>query len=153
MIETAKSMMRVMPEAFRLRMMVWQLFVTLTFRQGSSRVFRDRKISLFGWLRDIAHTDRIHFKRLIWVARYEFGKAGEGHFHLCLAGLQVLSCREYESFWFSRAGFAQIEPYQKTRDGIGYCLKLAADSAILQDDYPPMLSDSCFETLRRGRPM
>lgn len=152
-MESANSIMRVMPEAFRLRMMAWQVFGTLTFRHGRNDAFHIRKIALFNWLRDVAHTDRIHFKRLIWIARYEFGNGGEGHFHLCLAGLQVLSCPDYESLWFRRAGLAQIEPYQKTRDGIGYVLKLATHDAGLQDDYPPILSDSCFETLRRGKPM
>jgi hypothetical protein len=142
-----------MPEAFRLRMMAWQLFVTLTFRQGSSSVFRNRKIALFGWLRDVAHTDRIHFKRLLWVARYEFGKQGEGHFHIALAGLRRLSCGEYRSLWYRRAGFAQIEPYHLGRGGIEYLLKLTSRDCQLQDDYPPTLSDSCFEVLRRGRPM
>jgi len=139
-----------MPEAFRLRMMAWEVFGTLTFRQGLNDVFHTRKITLFSWLRDVAHVGGIHFKRLIWVARYEFGKGGEGHFHVCLAGLYVLSCRKFETLWYQRAGFAQIEPYDKAHDGIGYVLKLAAHSCAPQDNYPPILSDSCFEALRRG---
>jgi hypothetical protein len=152
-IETAKSMMRVMPEAFRLRMMLWQLFLTLTFRPSQSPTISNRTKILFAWLRDVARADRTHFKRLIWIARYEFGNGGAGHFHLCLAGLRTFSCRDYEALWFRRAGLAQVEPYDVARDGIGYVLKLTSTHDPLLQDNAPMLSESCFEVFRRGKPM
>jgi hypothetical protein len=144
-----------MPEAFALRLFRWEVFATLTFRKISRRGFGARKAILFAWLRDVADTNRVHFKRLIWVAQYEFGRRGEGgHFHLCVAGLRLLPCRDYEALWYRRAGFAQVEPYDKARDGIGYILKRPLrGGSIVEDQYPPMLSDSCFEALRRGRPM
>jgi hypothetical protein len=119
-------------------------------------------------LRDLSHSCGIHFKRrLLWIARYERGRSGTGHYHICVAGLpprfvQPEYCRAYESLWRTKGGgFAQIESYDPARDGVKYILKLprspydAERGGWLQDDegnYLPMLSDSLLEAVRR-RPM
>ena len=155
----------VMPEAFVLRRFVWQLFVTLTFRRECARE-ADRKSMLFAWLRDLSHSCGIHFKhRLLWFARYESGRSGTGHYHLCVAGLpsqfvQPEYCRGYESLWRTKGGgFAQIELYDPARDGVGYMSKLPRsrfDCAREDrfgnggDDYLPTLSDSLIASMRRG---
>jgi hypothetical protein len=155
----------VMPEAFVLRRFVWQFFVTLTFRFELARE-ANRKSILFAWLRDLSHSCGIHFKhRLLWFTRYERGRSGTGHYHLCIAGLparfvQPECCRAYESLWRTKGGgFAQIEPYDPARDGVGYILKLpisgfnSVHGASFRnggDDYIPTLSASLIEAVRRG---
>jgi hypothetical protein len=155
----------VMPEAFVLRRFVWQLFVTLTFRRECARE-ANRKSMLFAWLRGLSRSCGIHFKhRLLWFARYERGRSGTGHYHLCVAGLpsqfvQPECCRAYESLWRTKGGgFAQIESYDPARDGVGYILKRpfsefnSVSGAFFRndaDDYLPTLSDSLIEAMRRG---
>jgi hypothetical protein len=142
-----------MPEAFALRKFTWQFFGTLTFRSMSERMSK-RKGLLFAWLRDIADSDGVRFGHLLWIARYEFGPTNNGHYHLCIAGLppRVVSrkhCQIYEESWYRRAGFAQVALYDPARDGVGYVLKLPAREEK-RSDCPPMLSESLFDTLRRG---
>jgi hypothetical protein len=122
--------MNVMPEAYRLRMFYWQLFVTLTFHKPPKT--RASSLGLvFAWLRDVVRAERIHFRRLMWVLRFEIGlKGGRGHYHLCLAGLPGASlcgelCRSLESVWRAHSkGMAQVALYDPARDGVGYILKL-----------------------------
>jgi len=155
-----------MPEAFALRWVSWQLFATLTFR-SPTRHARHRTV-LFTWVRDVAHSCHVHFRRVLWLARYELGRTiGNGHYHLCIAGLPIESvgpahCRTYEASWWRRGGLAQIESYDRARDGLGYVLKRPnlpsrhvcdGDFRDHQDnDFIPTLSDSLIETMRR-RPM
>lgn len=147
---------RSMPEAYRLRFFCWQLFVTLTFLKPPT----SRATSLplvFVWLRYVARAERIHFRRLIWVLRFEFGsRGGRGHYHLCLAGIPPASlcqelCRILESAWEVRSNaLAEVALYDPRRDGVGYVLKLpnrfptsfgsGNSSGMSGDDCEPMLS-------------
>jgi hypothetical protein len=157
-----------MPEAYRLRSFNWQLFVTLTFRKPPA----NRGSSLpriFAWLRSVARAGGIHFKRLVWVMRFEIGPRGDnGHYHLCLAGIPQASlcwqlCRSLESLWRTcGGGLSEVALYDPARDGVGYVLKLppvsqglglwsASNSGIGGDDCEPMLSTSLMEAVRRGR--
>jgi hypothetical protein len=154
-----------MPEAFALRRIAWQLFATLTFRSRPRRSSQS-KIMVFSWLRGVAGCCRIHFKRnLLWLARCELGRlTGNGHYHLCLAGLPVEfvkpeDLRAYKSLWWQGGGgFAKIESYNPARDGVGYILKLSdspfdamRDGKFKHDgdDCVPTLSDSLIEMMRR----
>jgi hypothetical protein len=154
-----------MPEAFALRRITWQLFATLTFRSPPRRSSQS-KIMVFSWLRGVAGCCRIHFKRnLLWLARYELGgMTGNGHYHLCLAGLPVEFVkpeylRAYKSLWWQgTGGFSKIEPYNPTRDGLGYVLKptiLPFDSvrdgeSKDEDDSLPTLSESLIKMMSRS---
>jgi hypothetical protein len=148
------------PEAWRLRQIHWQFFVTLTFVNPMPAMMA-QCIATFSWLREVAANADTHFKRLLWVRRYELGKTdGRGHFHLCIAGLPSgyttqSFTRQTEALWRQRTGgLADIRRYQPTRDGIGYILKTAQDMPGLitnQDEQYPTLSKSLFATLRRGR--
>jgi hypothetical protein len=155
-----------MPEAFRLRSFLWQLFATLTFRDPPPPRSRC-KAMLFAWLRNVAHSSHVHFKyHLLWLARYELGRKTDNvHYHLCIAGLPVefvktQGCRAYESLWWTRGGgFAQIEPYDPARDGVGYLLKLSdpafyavhgGDLKDNGDEWLPTLSDSLIKMMRRS---
>src|ERR1700688_712357 len=151
--------MNALPEAYALRRFHWQLFVTLTFRKPPpSKV---RCISrVFAWLRETAALGHIHFRRLFWVLRFEFGpKGSHGHYHLCLAGLSpaLLNrhlCRVMESKWWTIAGgLSEVTLYDHTRDGVGYILKLPPELSLCDprngggfksdgEDCEPMLSAS-----------
>ena len=145
--------MNTMPEVFQLRKMLWQLFVTLTFRAILNQCRNTALV--FAWLRDVAHWNQIHFRRVIWVARFELTVGGRPHFHLCVAGLPedhatARSCREYAVMWHQRAGFADVQLYDSARDGVGYVLKrLTPNGVRAEDEYPPMLSDSLLDAARR----
>ena len=156
------------PEAYALRHFYWQLFATLTFVEPPTT--RAASLPLvFAWLRDVARAGRIHFKRLMWVLRFEIGTKGDrGHYHLCLAGVPraLLSqhlCRSLESAWRARGGgLSEVTLYDQARDGLSYVLKLrlmvegvkvtrTGSFRISNDDCEPMLSVSLIEAVRRGR--
>jgi len=155
--------MTVMPEAYRLRLLHWQLFCTLTFRNPP----RNRSFSLpivFVWLRNVAKVTEIHFKRLIWVLRFEVGpRGGRGHYHLCLAGIPSASlgrelCLQLESVWKTQSGgLAEVALYDQARGGLDYILKLPyhllrnGSSGTGPDDCEPMLSNSLLKMIRRSR--
>jgi hypothetical protein len=153
--------MKTMPEAYRLRLFSWQLFVTLTFRHPP----RSRASSLpivFVWLRSVADITGLHFKRLIWVLRFEVGpRGGRGHYHLCLAGLPSASlgrqlCLLLESVWQTKSGgLGQVASYHRARNGLDYILKmplrLRQNSLGSDGDCEPMLSDSLIQAMKRGR--
>lgn|ERR1051325_442273 len=146
------------PEIRALKQIYWQFFVTLTFADPipPSKV---QHIATFSWLRDLAAAGHVHFKRLLWVRRYEVGQPGErGHFHFCIAGLPSRSTqtftRQMETLWRQRTGgFADIRRYEPTRGGLGYILKTPQTMAWAtdQDEQYPTLSKSLFATLRRCR--
>jgi hypothetical protein len=156
------------PEAWRLGQVNWQFFVTLTFRADPPCSSSRRKL-LFSWLRDVAEAPpQIYFKRLLWVARYELGRnSRRGHYHLCVAGkgrdtVTVASCMSLEAAWRQHTGArSEVRPYDHGRDGVGYVLKLPAQSGTGPswagvkindgDDQEPTLSKSLFSALRRGR--
>jgi len=153
-------MLKVMPEAHGLRLFHWQLLCTLTFRNPP----RNRSFSLpivFVWLRNVAEIAEIHFKRLIWVLRFEIGpRGGRGHYHLCLAGLPSTSlsrelCLRLESVWKTRSGgLAEVALYDQGRGGLDYILKMPyrwlskGDSGTDEDDCEPMLSNSLLKVIR-----
>ena len=151
------------PEAYALRKIAWQFFVTLTFagRVPGSKI----RISLvFAWLRDVARcTGSLHFLDLLWVFRYEIGKGGRGHFHLCIAGMPARAIGPdhryaYESLWSTRTrGLAAVAAYDPARDGVGYMLKTppraiqnrAVALSSGRDAGEPTLSKSVLALLRR----
>lgn len=159
--------MRVLAEAYALRRFYWQLFVTLTFIKPPETSARSLP-SVYAWLRDVARAGPVHYKRLMWVLRFDVGARGaRGHFHLCLAGIPRASlcrhlCRSLESAWRTRGGgLSEVALYDPARDGVGYILKLphllqgplgpASTSGIGGNDCEPMLSASLIEAVRRGR--
>lgn len=160
--------MNALPEAHALRSIFWQLFATLTFGESPTTITHSLPL-VFAWLRNAAGAGGIHFKRLLWVLRFEIGPRGDrGHFHLCLAGIpQALLCgqfcRSLESAWRTcGGGLSAVALYDPARDGVGYILKLppvlqgsalwpAGSSGIGGNDCEPMLSKSLFSALRRGR--
>jgi hypothetical protein len=157
-----------MPEAYALRHFHWQFFVTLTFRK-TPRSKALRVSWVFAWLRETAALGHIHFRRLFWILRFEFGPKGLlGHYHLCLAGLPSTLitrqlCRVLESKWWTIAGgLSEVTLYDHARDGVGYILKLPPESRMCHsrnagffrsdgEDCEPMLSASLIEGMRRGR--
>lgn len=158
-----KSPDEVEPEYFALRSLAWQLFVTLTFAPGAALTARlDRAVT--AWLRDVVATQpHLHWSRVLWVARFEVGRGGRGHFHLCIAGLparatEADSCAHFAGLWNARAAsLAEVAAYDPTRDGLGYVLKIpwnrsaadvGASSRGASHPCEPMLSRSIL-TLRR----
>lgn len=138
----------VMPEVHPLSVIRWALFATLTLKRSNIGEGR-RKCWLITYLRQMAEFNHLHFKRLIWVARYEVGPATRGHIHLCLAGkIDSATCQVYSAMW--PHGLARIEIYDPARDGIGYILKRARTNGPFRDEEPPMLSESLFVVIRRG---
>lgn len=157
-----------MPEAHALRKIHWQFFVTLTF-QSDCLSWATRKCLMFSWLRDVAGSvPGTHFKKLLWVARFECGRGLRGHFHLCFAGIPsafptLALCKQLEAAWTNRTrGRAEVVLYDHARDGVGYIVKIPPTSPRASDrcgvsfstkneDTNPTLSNSLFATLRRGR--
>jgi hypothetical protein len=158
--------MGILPEAYALRKIYWQIFATLTL----ARLHASTKgcvPQVFSWLRRGAELGGIHFKHLLWVARFEVGRGSRGHYHCCLAGLlprstTTATCRLLESYWATCSGDkSQVDLYDRARDGVGYILKLPfiaqhsvcceGKSGTSDVDCEPMLSKSLFPTLRRGR--
>jgi hypothetical protein len=159
--------MNTMAEAYRLTRFHWQLFVTLTFRKPPT-TRADSLPQVFAWLRNVARAERIHFRRLMWVSRFEIGpRGGSGHYHLCLAGIPRASldrqlCRSLESAWWTLCGgLSEVALYNPGRDGVGYILKLPllqgprlwreSSSGAGGNDCEPMLSASLLEAIKRGR--
>lgn len=159
--------MNVLPEAFALSRFYWQLFATLTFVAPPTT--RASSLPLvFAWLRDVARTGGIHFRRLMWILRFERGAKGDrGHYHLCLAGLTPTLlgprlCDSLQVSWRTRCGgLSEVALYDQGRDGLGYVLKLQpmfqvatpghlSGFRINDDDCQPMLSVSLIEAVRRG---
>lgn len=157
-----------MPEVHALRKVRWQFFVTLTF-VSDTLSSSARKILMFSWLREFAdfaaHT---HFRRLLWVSRFERGRGLRGHFHLCIAGIPrslvtAEFCKKLETAWINRThARAEVLIYDHARDGVGYIMKIPAtpfgtgngQEISLDDreeDMHPTLSNSLFPTMRRGR--
>lgn len=158
---------RAMPEAYALKRVAWQLFVTLTFRDPP----KSRSSSLprvFRWLRYLADHCGIYFPALLWVVRFEVGSTGgQGHYHLLIAGIaQALLTDHFRSSLTSEwracgGGLAEVMLYDPARNGVEYVLKLpsvsAASGALTGrhpgtggDDCEPMLSKALLQALRRG---
>jgi len=160
--------MNFLPETYALRRFHWQLFVTLTLANLLPTCGASLPL-VFAWLRKSAEITEIHFKRLLWVLRFEVGPiASRGHYHLCLAGIPRASlgrrlCRSLESAWWMRGGgLSEVTLYDPARDGVGYILKLPSlsretslwresNSGLSGNDCEPMLSASLLEAIRRGR--
>ncbi len=156
------------PEAFALGKVHWQLFVTLTFVNPPT-THSESVGRVFAWLRKVARQCHVHFRRLLWVLRFEIGlTSGHGHYHLCIAGIPRASlcsrvCRGLEAAWWRTCGgLSEVALYDPARDGVGYILKLppsprglplecASSSGLGGNDCEPMLSKSLFPALRRGR--
>lgn len=158
-----------MPEAHALRKIHWQFFVTLTFR-SNCLIWATRKCLMVSWLRDVASSvPRTHFRKLLWVSRFECGRGLRGHFHLCIAGIPAALangalCKHLEALWRRRThARAEALLYDNARDGVGYTLKLPIAPQVIgcglgmsfrnddEADTNPMLSNSLFEAMRRGR--
>jgi hypothetical protein len=155
-----------MPEAYALARIYWQFFVTLTLRSPSQHVRLEHRTALFTWLRTVAGLNPcVHFRRLLWVIRAEFGRGGNLHFHALIAGKRSGTvsremCVVLEKAWRKKAGgIALVQLYDHARDGVGYILKTrhtpcphgGNQRARDEDQTYPMLSKSVFETIRRGR--
>ena len=152
------------PEAYALRKLRWQLFATLTFAPAIPSA-RTRTSLVFAWLRDVSGYPRFfHFKDLLWVFRYECGRGGRGHFHLCIAGLPARAIESnsreaLSAMWTARTrGLADVAEYDPARDGVGYMLKIAPRrinerAGVLSrgwdDRCEPTLSVSVLKLFRR----
>lgn len=157
-----------MPEAYALRKVRWQFFVTLTF-VSDTLSSSTRKILMFSWLRELADlASHTHFRQLLWVSRFERGQGLRGHLHLCIAGIPlslvtVEFCKKLEAAWTNRArARAEVLLYDHARDGVGYIMKIPGPRHETgsghgmspndgDGDMNPTLSNSLFATIRRGR--
>jgi hypothetical protein len=145
----------VLPEAYALRRIPWQIFATLTFIKQSP--FRCRRSKMRGWLREVADLSGTYFPRLLFFYRFETGKNGKHfHYHVALGGLvwrPIGFTKRCDCIWKEfGGGFTRIETYDPERDGVGYILKTSPDyghSVCLCDDDTsiPTLSDSAFAVL------
>jgi hypothetical protein len=160
--------MKTMPEAYSLRRVPWQLFVTLTF-QKPPKTRSNSLPRVFKWLRKVSRTAAVYFPQAWWALRFEFGsKGGHGHYHILIAGIpQTLLCenlcRTLEDTWRAcGGGLSEITLYDPARDGVGYVLKLPAmsgaqgaigtgASGMVGDDCEPMLSRALLHALSNGR--
>jgi hypothetical protein len=156
------------PEVYALNRIFWQFFVTLTFRSDQLRP-SSRRALMFSWLRDVAGiVPRTHFRKLLWVSRFEHGRGLRGHFHLCIAGIDSRFitadlCARLELAWRIRAhARAEVLVYDHARDGVGYIMKIPSggrgsasgltDSSQHGDEeIIPTLSNSLYAAIRRGR--
>ena len=76
-------------EEFAIRRVRWQLFATLTFKREKLSQ-RHRYGLLFAWLRRLADSKEVHFKRLLFAVRAEAGESfGRFHYHVLISGLPV----------------------------------------------------------------
>ncbi len=143
---------RGMPEAYRLRLLRWQLFATLTF-QEDGRPEHVRKSMIWSWLRKLARAYRVYFPELLFCIRFEYGASGgvHGHYHVLIAGLPPeaitpAGCRHAEALWTQRGGGrSQVEVFNPSLDGVGYILKT---SGIEDDVCFPTLSEAVYRVVR-----
>jgi hypothetical protein len=74
------------PEIHILNRIRWQFFWTGTFANPMPGPHRRRNM-LFAFLRTVAALQKVHFKRMLWVARDELGEVGgRPHYHALLGG-------------------------------------------------------------------
>jgi hypothetical protein len=117
-------------EEFAIRRVRWQLFATLTFR-SEKKSQRHRYGLLFAWLRQLANSKEVHFKRLLWAVRAEAGENfGRFHYHVLVGGLPVhevnpSTCQFFERLWKSvlGVGIADVREWEAGRDAVSYVLK------------------------------
>lgn len=139
-----------MPEAFFLRKIQWQYFITLTF--AGEEMPRGRRLKLvFAFLRRLSKYSKTHFLLMKWFMRWERGtKTGRGHYHICVAHLRTtpLDLSEWATTWWSAKAKAKadIQTYVDGLGGIDYCLKQTRHVPLftnMQDeDCQPTLSHS-----------
>lgn len=157
--EKLANMPNVLPEAFRLHEVLWQLFVTLTFKSPRIPASR-RKAMIYAWYRQIA-TKRIHLRKLLFCHRLELGASNEHpHYHVLLGGLGDLP-PGFTIFagdaWKERGGGRfDICKFDPSLGGVDYVLKLLpcyGKSERIRDDETsmPTLSRSVFAFLRQRR--
>jgi len=148
-----------MPEAWSVIDVPWQLFATLTFKKAPIGYDFGKK-AIFAWLRELAALQKVHFKRLFFCFMRENGASGDHpHYHVIVGGLGAVPsnfCATADRLWKNvrAAGFARIEPFDDSRDGVGYTLKQIDDygrSNAVKSDYLeiPTLSESAFSFLGR----
>lgn len=139
---TVQKMRHVMPEAYALREVRWQLFVTLTFQEELS--YRRRIRLVFAFIRKICQRSvpQTHFKKTLWCLRWERnGFGGRGHYHLCIGGLRGdvkgSDIPQYATAWWGQTvrSIADVQIYDDSLDGIGYVLKLPASGRIRAEGF------------------
>lgn len=159
----------IMPDYEALRQVEWQLFITLTFKE-SAPPRRKRERLLKAFLAELAAAPPAsHFPKLLWLVRYERNLPdGHGHYHACVAGLDLKKlsewfCIEAERWWTRRTeARAEVKIYVKKLDGLGYVLKRPKTPAALYhwqaaeltaewDELQPTLSESLLRLLRKTR--
>lgn len=117
-------------EEYALRRVRWQMFCTLTFKREKMPE-RHRYSSLFAFLREVADSERLHFRQLQWAARAEAGELnGRFHFHVLLAGMpenavSPSTCSFFERVWSHqlKMGIADCRAWVHGRDAVAYILK------------------------------
>lgn len=75
------------PDVFNLSRIEWSLFVTLTWAREHVPQSVQRKY-WFAILRKVAKWSGVHFERVLWILRTEFGEIGHrAHWHSVIGGL------------------------------------------------------------------
>src|SRR4051812_31129149 len=75
------------PYVYALSRIEWQLFVSFTFVRERMPASVCRAY-WFAWLRAVARIYGVHFKRVLWFLRSEFGEVGgRYHYHALVSGL------------------------------------------------------------------
>ncbi len=151
-----------LPENYSLTEIEWQIFGTLTF---SDYLPESTRISMFFILmREFAASSDVHWKKLLWVLKQEYGYGVDiPHFHFLVAvtpqqAICVKSCRQLREMWKRKGGgLAQIELYNPELNGRDYVLKCSGEksgntrveSGNLEDNRGLMLSNSTLAYLKR----
>jgi len=105
----------------------WQIFGGLSFKKVKSPGVAHSMA--FAFLRGAAKLAGVHFKRLPWVLRGEFGETtGRFHFHFLLSGCSAATigvCFTLMSLWESLGGGqARIHLFDANAGGVEYLAKL-----------------------------
>lgn len=113
----------------RLSLIDWQVFVTLTLKDG--RESDDWAVKRwFALARTVAGWFNVHFLDLIWCLRLEYGEATDRkHFHALLAGLPNDTIHRHTMFAIKNVaetlgwGMSRSYVFNRTLPGVDYILK------------------------------
>jgi len=114
----------------------WQFFSTLTFKGKVPRQGVQAS-AFFALLRTTANDFGVHFKRLLWVLRFESGEVtGREHLHALIAGLPAhavseKTCFAMMSYWERLGGgMARIRVYDPSLGGVDYIVDSVGEQSL-----------------------
>lgn len=112
------------PFVFALSRIEWQLFCSLTFVRENMPVSLCRRC-WFTFIRDVAEIQGVHFRRLLWLLRSEFGEiGGRYHYHALIGGLSHHGLNVHEIMRLKSA-WEQVKPLVLRKDEYGSFRKLS----------------------------